>query len=147
MQYRHAQQIYLDCQGWAESPSRRLDSRPSWQTSQIIAPIPYTYVKCRYCRHTLQRHCSHRMQTRFVDALRAIHFERNCQCWTKLVSENWPKFVSVGWPVMFDERASVRSQAREQGQRLHDEGNDIDAKLAQVDVSSLHREAVPQSLS
>jgi len=40
----------------------------------------------------------------------------------------------------------VRIQAREQGRRLHDEENDIDGKLVQVDVSSLHREAVPQSL-
>jgi len=38
---------------------------------------------------------------------------------------------------MFDELASVRSQAREQGRRLHDEENDVDGKLAQVDVRSL----------
>ena len=49
--------------------------------------------------------------------------------------------LSVNWPVMFDE-ALVQSQARQQGRRLHDRGNDIDGKLAQFDVSSLHGEAV-----
>jgi len=38
--------------------------------------------------------------------------------------------VGANWPVMFDERALVRSQAREQGWRLHDEENDIDGKLS-----------------
>jgi len=42
----------------------------------------------------------------------------------------------VNWPVMFDERALVRSPVREQGRRRHDEKNDIDGKLTQVDVSS-----------
>jgi len=48
MQRRHAQQNYLDCQEWAESPSRRLGSCPSRQTSEIIAPIPQSYVVCHY---------------------------------------------------------------------------------------------------
>ena len=58
---------------------------------------------------------------------------------------------------MFNERALVRSQAREQGRRLHDDGklaevdvrslsNGDDGKLAEVDVRSLDREAVLQSL-
>ena len=54
MQRRHAQRSYLDCQGWAESPSRRLGLWPSRQISQILTPIPYSDVECRYCRHTLQ---------------------------------------------------------------------------------------------
>ena len=54
MQRRHAQRSYLDCQGWAESPSQRLGLWPSRQTSQILTPIPHSYVECRYCRHTLQ---------------------------------------------------------------------------------------------
>ena len=66
---------------------------------------------------------SHRMTTLFVDTLREIHVERNCQWWTKL---------GVNWPVMFDERALVWSQAREQGRRLHDKENDIDEKLTQM---------------
>jgi len=49
--------------------------------------------------------------------------------------------------MMFDERASVWNQAQEQGRRLHDEENDINGKLAQDYMSSLHGEAVPQSLS
>jgi len=44
--------------------------------------------------------------------------------------------LGVNWPLMFDERVLVRSQAQEQGRRLHNEENDIDGKLAQVDVSS-----------
>ena len=44
--------------------------------------------------------------------------------------------LGVNLPVMFGERALVRSQAQEQGRRLHNKENDIDGKLAQVDVSS-----------
>ena len=44
--------------------------------------------------------------------------------------------LGVNCPVMFDERALVRSQAQEQGRRLHNEENDIDRKLTQVNVSS-----------
>jgi len=51
--------------------------------------------------------------------------------------------LGVNWPVMFDERALVRSQAQEQGRRLHDEENDIDGKLAQDDVSSCTEKLFP----
>jgi hypothetical protein len=84
-------------------------------------------------------HHTHRITPRFVDVLREIQLERNCH-W-------WARFVDVNWPVMFDERASVWGQPREQDRRLDNEENDIDKTQAQPDVRSLKREAVPQSLS
>ena len=78
MQRRHAQQSYLDCQGWAESPSQRLGSRHydkllkllhQFHTMMSNAIIVDMYEKDRH---------THRMTTRFVDVLREIHVERNC---------------------------------------------------------------------
>ena len=55
--------IWIVKDGQSECPRQRLGSRPSQQTSQITAPISHSYVECRYCRHTIQRHHSHRMTT------------------------------------------------------------------------------------
>ena len=48
---------------------------------------------------------------------------------------------------MIEEWALIQSPAREQLRRLRDEENKIDGKLAQIDVSSLQRQAVHQLLS
>ena len=53
MQRRHAQRSYLNCPGWAESPSRCLGSWSSRQIS-LIAQIPHNHVECCQCRRTLQ---------------------------------------------------------------------------------------------
>jgi len=127
MQRRHSHRSHLDCQGRAESPSRCLVSWPSRQllkfyrnSSQLCRmPLLSTYIT-RIIRAT-------GWQQDVLDALRKIHVERSCQWWAKLGRE---------LPCMFDERALVRSQAQEQGRRLHDEENDIDGKLTQVNVSS-----------
>jgi len=129
MQRRHAQQNYLDCQGWAESPSRRLPgfmvittnfSNHCTKSSQLCwMPWLSTYI------------------TRIVTATEwQSNFRRGARnpCREKL--QNHEQHLDVNWPVMFDEQALVRSQAREQGRRLHDEKNKIDGKLAQVDLSS-----------
>jgi len=63
-------------------------------------------------------------------------FETRCEKFMLKEIANEEPNLGVNWPVMFDERALVRSQAQEQGRRLHDEENDIDEKLAQDDVSS-----------
>ena len=126
MQRRHAQRSYLGCQGWAESPSRRLVSWPSQQTSRILAPIPHSYVECHYCRHTLQG--SAQPQDDNTIFRRAA---RNA-CWEKL-----PIRAKLGRELTCDvERALVQSQVQKQGRRLHDEENDIDGKLTQFNVSS-----------
>ena len=103
----------------------------SWstrQTSQIIAPSPHSYVECHDCRRTLQG-SSHLHN----DSTICRRGARNP--WREKL-QNHQQHLDVNWPVMFNEQALVRSQAREQGRRLHDEKNKIDGKLAQVDLSS-----------
>jgi len=76
--------------------------------------------------------------TRIITATGWQH-DLKTRCETSMLREiaNDEQNLSVNWPVMFDEQALVWSQAREQGRRrLHDVENDIDGKLAQIDVSS-----------
>jgi len=102
---------HLDCQGWAESPSRRLGSWPSRQTSQILHQfLTVCQMPSQSTHHTMSSQSQ----------------DDNTIC----------RRAARNRPVAFDERALVRSQARKQGRRLHDEENDIDGKFAQFDVSS-----------
>jgi len=105
--------IWIVKDGQSECPRQRLGSRPSRQTSQITAPIPHSYLECRYCRHTIQRHHSHRMTTWFVDALREIYVERYCQWWANFGRE----LTCDVWQMDMNPKPSTRARPKIFAQR------------------------------